>query len=312
MSETQPMTIYMGLGSNLGDREQNLGKAIDLVGRRVQVLRRSPMYQTEPFGVPDQPKFLNMVIEAQTDLPHLELLQFLKGIEQELGRGAASSDAPRQIDIDILFYSDIVLTSDSLIIPHPRLPLRAFVLVPLNDLAPKLKHPVTGKTVAEMLSALETTTGVERYHVPAGATGSSVEGSPATSPITPIKRGNEVYYINVESHFDAAHFLRGYHGKCENLHGHRYKVAVKLSAAALNDIGLAYDFGDIKALLKPLLSRFDHTLLNDIPPFDAINPSAENIAHAIYDELKPKIAGAKLESVTVWESPESSVEYRAD
>ena len=85
---------------------------------------------------------------------------------------------------------------------------------------------------------------------------------------------------------------------------------MKLSSSHLNDIGLAYDFSDIKAVLKPLLSSYDHTLLNDVPPFDAVNPSAENIARAIYDELKPKIAGAKLESVTVWESPESSVEYR--
>ncbi len=121
-----------------------------------------------------------------------------------------------------------------------------------------------------------------------------------------------MYYIAVESHFDAAHFLRGYAGKCENLHGHRYKVAVKLSAARVNEIGLAYDFRDLKTVLKPLLDRYDHTLLNDVPPFDKINPSAENIARAIYEGIKPKITGANLESVTVWESPETSAEYRGD
>jgi 6-pyruvoyltetrahydropterin/6-carboxytetrahydropterin synthase len=119
-----------------------------------------------------------------------------------------------------------------------------------------------------------------------------------------------MFYVSVESHFDAAHFLRGYGGKCENLHGHRYRVAVKISAGEVNEIGLAYDFSDVKAVLKPLVDRYDHILLNDVPPFDKINPSAENIARTIYEELKPKIGGAAVESVTVWESPESSVEYR--
>jgi len=119
-----------------------------------------------------------------------------------------------------------------------------------------------------------------------------------------------MYYVSVENHFDAAHFLRGYQGKCENLHGHRYRVAVKLSSMKLNHIGLAYDFSDVKAALKPILDRFDHTLLNDVPPFDKLNPSAENIARTIYDDLKPEIEGAVLESVTVWESPESYAEYR--
>ena len=119
-----------------------------------------------------------------------------------------------------------------------------------------------------------------------------------------------MYYISVESHFDAAHFLRGYGGKCENLHGHRYTVAVKLAAAEVNEIGLAYDFSDVKAALKPLLDRYDHTLLNNVQPFDKINPSAENLARTFFDELKSKAEGATLDSVTVWESPESFAEYR--
>lgn len=119
-----------------------------------------------------------------------------------------------------------------------------------------------------------------------------------------------MYYVSVESHFDAAHFLRGYGGKCEKMHGHRYRVAVKLGADRLNETGLAYDFTDLKAVLKPLLSHYDHTLLNDIPPFDEINPSAENIARVIFESLQPQVSGVSLESVTVWESPESYAEYR--
>lgn len=121
-----------------------------------------------------------------------------------------------------------------------------------------------------------------------------------------------MYYINVEDHFDAAHFLRGYAGKCENLHGHRYKVAVKLSSSKLDETGLAYDFTRLKTVMKPIVGRFDHVLLNDVQPFDKINPSAENLARTFYEQIKPGITGVKLESVTVWESPESSAEYRED
>ncbi|ADJ26743.1 6-pyruvoyl tetrahydropterin synthase and hypothetical protein [Dehalogenimonas lykanthroporepellens BL-DC-9] len=121
-----------------------------------------------------------------------------------------------------------------------------------------------------------------------------------------------MYRISVESHFDSAHFLRGYGGKCEQLHGHRYRVMVKVAAAELDDTGLACDFTELKALLKPVLARYDHTLLNDVPPFDTINPSAENIARVIFEALAPEITGVQLESVTVWESPESSAEYRPD
>ena len=91
-----------------------------------------------------------------------------------------------------------------------------------------------------------------------------------------------MYRVAIERHIDAAHFLRGYQGKCEALHGHRYRVIVKVEAGELNDIGLAYDFTDIKRHLNDILGRFDHTCLNDVPPLDTINPSAENIAATIY------------------------------
>jgi 6-pyruvoyltetrahydropterin/6-carboxytetrahydropterin synthase len=123
-----------------------------------------------------------------------------------------------------------------------------------------------------------------------------------------------MYEISVEKHFDAAHFLRGYQGRCEAMHGHRYRVVVKVKAAQLDDIGLAYDFTELKQHLKDILSRFDHTCLNDIAPFDKINPSAENIAATIYNELKGKLVGAPitLSSVEAWESPEQGVAYSPD
>ncbi len=123
-----------------------------------------------------------------------------------------------------------------------------------------------------------------------------------------------MYQISVEQHFDAAHFLRGYHGKCEALHGHRFRVVVKIASSKLNDIGIAYDFVELKQHLGAILSRFDHTCLNDVPPFDKVNPSSENLATTIYDELQPKLAGApiSLSCVEVWESPHSGVAYSPD
>lgn len=123
-----------------------------------------------------------------------------------------------------------------------------------------------------------------------------------------------MYQISVEQHFDAAHFLRGYHGKCEALHGHRFRVVVKIRASRVDDIGIAYDFAELKRHLGNILSRFDHTCLNDVPSFDKINPSSENIASTIYNELKLKLAGApvSLSCVEVWESPQSGVAYSPD
>jgi 6-pyruvoyltetrahydropterin/6-carboxytetrahydropterin synthase len=123
-----------------------------------------------------------------------------------------------------------------------------------------------------------------------------------------------VYQIAIEQHFDAAHFLRGYRGKCEAMHGHRFRVVVRVEAAGLNDIGLAYDFTDLKQHLAEVLARFDHTCLNEAPPFDKINPSSEHIAATIYAELKPKLSGTPvtLSSVEVWESPQSGVSYTPD
>jgi 6-pyruvoyltetrahydropterin/6-carboxytetrahydropterin synthase len=123
-----------------------------------------------------------------------------------------------------------------------------------------------------------------------------------------------MYQISVGDHFDAAHFLRGYQGKCEALHGHRFQVVVSVQSSVLDDTGMAYDFTELKRHLADILARFDHTCLNDIPPFDRINPSSENIAATIYDELKPKLSDAPvtLSGVEVWESPQSRVRYSPD
>ncbi len=120
-----------------------------------------------------------------------------------------------------------------------------------------------------------------------------------------------MYEIIVEQYFEAAHFLKGYQGKCENVHGHRYGVVVSIKSEKINEIGLAYDFTDVKQHLKTILGGYDHTLLNDLPPFDKINPSAENIARTIYDRLKDKInnAAVNLASVEVWENPHQGVRY---
>ncbi len=121
-----------------------------------------------------------------------------------------------------------------------------------------------------------------------------------------------MYQITVEQHFDAAHALRGYKGKCEAVHGHRFRVVVRVRASRLDGIGLAYDFTQLKAKLNAIIERFDHTSLNDVLPFDTINPSSENIASTIYGEMKTvlKEAPVELVAVEVWESPESGVEYR--
>ncbi len=122
-----------------------------------------------------------------------------------------------------------------------------------------------------------------------------------------------MFEISVNQHFDAAHFLRNYHGKCEALHGHRYEVRVTLKASELDEAGMAYDFLELKKQLGSIIYRFDHTCLNDVPPFDKLNPSAENIATTIFHELKPRLVDTvTLSLVEVWESPENRAAYIPD
>lgn len=122
-----------------------------------------------------------------------------------------------------------------------------------------------------------------------------------------------MYEVTIQQHFDAAHALRGYGGRCENLHGHRYQVAVCLTAEELDEVGLAYDFTKLREVLQgKVLSRLDHTNLNEIYPFDQINPSAENIARFIYEQLADALPQAHIRWVQVWESPDAWATYYPD
>ena len=157
------VTVYLGLGSNLGNRQANLDKAFDFLSQRIRVEEVSSVYDTEPIGNIEQPRFLNMVCQVHTNLAPTELLALAKGIEKKLGRVATKSNAPRPIDIDILFYGDQVVETPELVIPHPRIMERAFVLVPLAEIAPDLVHPVNGKTGKELKENLTEVQGVLKW-----------------------------------------------------------------------------------------------------------------------------------------------------
>jgi len=146
-------TVYLALGSNIGDRECNLRAAIEsMTSAGLSVLRESPIYETEPVGYTAQRWFLNMVVEAETALFPMQLLTRTGKIERALGRVRIIPNGPRTIDIDILLYGTAVVRTPRLEIPHPRMHERRFVLAPLADLAPDLRHPVSRKTVRQMLN----------------------------------------------------------------------------------------------------------------------------------------------------------------
>jgi len=159
---TGSVTAYLGLGSNMGDRQRNLDRALDLLSQRLRVTRVSSAYDTEPVGNVNQPRFLNLVCQVYTRLVPQALLALAKGIECKLGR-ILGTQQPRPIDIDILFYGDLVLDTPELVIPHPRLANRAFVLVPLAEIAPDLIHPVYRKTIKELLARSTETQGVLKW-----------------------------------------------------------------------------------------------------------------------------------------------------
>jgi len=147
--------VYIALGSNLGDRAGNLQAAIEALEPEIHPLKCSAVYETPPWGYSDQPQFLNQVVEAETNLSPIALLDYLKKIEVQLGRKETFRFGPRIIDLDIIFYDSEVIDSPPLIIPHPRLAERGFVLMPLADLAPDFRHPILGDSVSDLLSKVE-------------------------------------------------------------------------------------------------------------------------------------------------------------
>ncbi|MCX6079520.1 MAG: 2-amino-4-hydroxy-6-hydroxymethyldihydropteridine diphosphokinase [Chloroflexi bacterium] len=143
--------IYLALGTNLGERSDNLRAAIAAFAPQIRILTESKIYETEPWGYTDQPAFLNMVVRAETELAPQGLLARLKELEASLGRIPGFRNGPRLIDLDILFYDDISLDTPGLVIPHPRLHERSFVLVPLADVAADFVHPIIARSIREII-----------------------------------------------------------------------------------------------------------------------------------------------------------------
>ena len=147
--------VYLALGSNIGRRLHNLKSAVSNLAPQMLVKKRSPVYETPPWGFTEQAPFLNQVVKVETYLEPEPLLQHLKRLEMALGRVPNFRNGPRLIDIDILFFDDLILDTPPLIVPHPRLHERAFVLVPLNDIGPDFVHPLLKKPVSKLLLGME-------------------------------------------------------------------------------------------------------------------------------------------------------------
>lgn len=159
----EPVTAYLGLGSNLGDREENLGRALALLAGKVSLEDVSSIYETEPVGYEAQPLFLNLVCRISTVISPEELLLLAKDIEVGMGRVASFANAPRPIDIDILVYGNVIMEAQELTIPHPRLQDRAFVLIPLAEIAPNLVVPGLQKSIARLAGEADGLEGVRKY-----------------------------------------------------------------------------------------------------------------------------------------------------
>ena len=148
------VAVYLGLGSNLGDREDNLRRAVSLLSRRASLIALSSVYEAEPWGYASQPAFFNMACLLETSLSPQDLLELAQSVERDLGRVPSFRYGPRVIDVDILLYGDEVIEAPLLQVPHPRLWQRAFALTPLAEIAPGLAHPVLGASIADLLEGV--------------------------------------------------------------------------------------------------------------------------------------------------------------
>ena len=156
----EPVRVYLGLGSNLGDRLANLERGLQILGERVRLVRASSIYETEPWGFVEQPAFLNCVVEGVSSVSPEGLLEILKEAERMVGRRATFPGGPRVFDADLLFYGDRIVDLPHLKVPHPRIPERAFVLVPMAEIAADFVHPTLDVTVETLAARVEGREGV--------------------------------------------------------------------------------------------------------------------------------------------------------
>lgn len=160
------VTVFLELGSNLGKREQHLRRGLDLLAQSLELQKTSSIYETEPWGYLHQPLFLNLVCQASTNLAPEDLLVLCQRVEQVAGRNPTFKYGPRVLDVDILAYGNRIINSPGLVVPHPRLAERAFVLVPMAEIAPEWTHPLLQQTASELLNSVSGTNGVRLWVPP--------------------------------------------------------------------------------------------------------------------------------------------------